>query len=54
LVYYADGEKRYILSPKSMKVGDVFIISEKAGNVEFIDLINNITSQEKQKHVGAC
>ena len=30
LVAYADGAKRYVLVPKSMKVGDTFIVSEKA------------------------
>lgn len=30
LVVYADGEKRYILASKSMKVGSTFIVSEKA------------------------
>lgn len=30
LVCYNDGEKRYALLPKSMKVGDSFIVSEKA------------------------
>lgn len=30
LVSYADGAKRYVLIPKSMKVGDTFIVSEKA------------------------
>ncbi len=30
LVHYADGEKRYILAPKSLKVGDTFLVSEKA------------------------
>ncbi|MDB5260025.1 MAG: Translation protein SH3-like protein [Candidatus Nomurabacteria bacterium] len=30
LVAYADGAKRYVLLPKSMKVGDKFIVSEKA------------------------
>ena len=30
LVLYADGEKRYILTPKHAKVGDTFLISEKA------------------------
>jgi len=30
LVCYADGEKRYVVIPKSMKVGDSFIVSEKA------------------------
>jgi len=30
LVNYADGEKRYVLVPKSIKVGDQFIVSEKA------------------------
>ncbi len=36
LVYYKDGEKRYVLLPKGMKVGDTFTVSEnaelKAGN----------------------
>ncbi|MFH0755620.1 MAG: 50S ribosomal protein L2 [bacterium] len=30
LVFYKDGEKRYILLPKEMKVGDTFIVSENA------------------------
>ncbi len=30
LVCYKDGEKRYILSPKDLKVGDSIIVSEKA------------------------
>ncbi len=30
LAVYADGEKRYVLTSKSMKVGDTFIVSEKA------------------------
>jgi large subunit ribosomal protein L2 len=30
LVCYADGEKRYVVVPKSMKVGDSFLVSEKA------------------------
>jgi len=30
LVLYADGERRYILVPKSLKPGDKFIVSEKA------------------------
>ncbi len=30
LVCYADGEKRYVVIPKSMKVGDSFIVGEKA------------------------
>jgi large subunit ribosomal protein L2 len=30
LVTYADGEKRYILATKSMKVGDKFLVSAKA------------------------
>jgi len=29
-VLYADGERRYVLLPQKMKVGDTFIISEKA------------------------
>ena len=30
LVCYADGERRYILAPQNMKVGDTFTVSEKA------------------------
>jgi large subunit ribosomal protein L2 len=30
LVVYADGEKRYVLLPKSLQVGDSFLVSEKA------------------------
>lgn len=30
LVCYSDGEKRYVVVPKSVKVGDTFIVSEKA------------------------
>ena len=30
LAVYADGEKRYVLIPKSLKVGDKFIVSAKA------------------------
>lgn len=30
LVAYNDGAKRYVLIPKTMKVGDTFIVSEKA------------------------
>lgn len=30
LAVYADGEKRYVLLPKSIKAGDSFIVSEKA------------------------
>ncbi len=30
LVQYKDGEKRYVLLPKSLKVGDSFVVSEKA------------------------
>ena len=30
LAQYADGEKRYVLLPKSLKAGDTFIVSEKA------------------------
>ena len=30
LAIYADGEKRYVLIPKSMKVGDTFVVSETA------------------------
>lgn len=29
LVQYEDGEKRYIIAPKSIKVGDTFTVSEK-------------------------
>lgn len=30
LAVYADGEKRYVVVPKNMKVGDTFIVSETA------------------------
>jgi large subunit ribosomal protein L2 len=30
LVVYRDGEKRYVLLPQSVKVGDTFVVSEKA------------------------
>lgn len=30
LALYADGERRYVILPKSLKVGDSFIVSEKA------------------------
>ncbi len=30
LAQYADGEKRYVLVPKSLKVGDTFLVSAKA------------------------
>ena len=30
LVTYADGEKRYVVLPKTLKVGDKFVVSEKA------------------------
>ncbi len=30
LVVYADGERRYVLIPKTLKVGDTFLVSEKA------------------------
>lgn len=30
LVQYLDGEKRYVLLPQSLKVGDIFIVSENA------------------------
>lgn len=30
LVIYKDGERRYILAPKTAKEGDVFVVSEKA------------------------
>lgn len=29
-VVFADGERRYVLAPKDLKVGDTFIVSEKA------------------------
>src|SRR3989338_11215058 len=29
LAFFKDGEKRYVVLPKSVKVGDTFIISEK-------------------------
>lgn len=30
LAIYADGEKRYVITPKNAKAGDAFIVSEKA------------------------
>jgi large subunit ribosomal protein L2 len=30
LACYADGERRYVIAPKNMKVGDTFVVSEKA------------------------
>ncbi|MCI0619964.1 50S ribosomal protein L2 [Candidatus Wolfebacteria bacterium] len=30
LVVYADGERRYVLAPKSARVGDTLVVSEKA------------------------
>ena len=30
LAFYKDGEKRYVLLPKGMKVGDTFVVSETA------------------------
>lgn len=30
LAVYADGEKRYIIAPRSLSVGDIFLVSEKA------------------------
>jgi large subunit ribosomal protein L2 len=30
LAVYADGEKRYVITPKSIKVGDSFVVGEKA------------------------
>src|SRR5262249_29983504 len=29
-VVYADGERRYVLAPKDVKVGDTFLVGEKA------------------------
>jgi large subunit ribosomal protein L2 len=34
LVCYADGERRYILSPRKMKVGDKFMVSDKKTEVK--------------------
>ena len=43
LLFYADGEKRYILAPKGLKVGDVLLSGEKAdikpGNAMVINQI---------------
>lgn len=33
LVTYADGEKRYVLAPKGIKIGDKFVVSEEADMV---------------------
>ncbi len=52
LLYYMDGEKRYILAPKELSVGDVIISSEKAdikvgnsmpmGNIPNGTIVHNI------------
>ena len=43
LLFYADGEKRYILAPKGLKVGDVLLSGEnadiKVGNAKCINQI---------------
>ena len=43
LLFYADGEKRYILAPKGLKVGDVLVSGEtadiKVGNAKCINQI---------------
>ncbi|MGB1204684.1 MAG: 50S ribosomal protein L2 [Chitinophagales bacterium] len=63
LVAYADGEKRYILSPEGLKVGDVVMSGEKAtpdvGNtmylrdIPFGTIIHNIELQPKRGGVMA-
>ena len=52
LLHYADGEKRYILSPESLKVGDSLVASEKTeirpgntmpiGNMPIGTMVHNI------------
>ena len=56
LVVYADGERRYILSPKGVKVGDTFIVSKKAPiktgnrtqlkNIPVGTFVHNVETQE--------
>ena len=60
LVCYADGERRYVLAPKSLKVGDTFLISEnaelKAGNrlpLKLIPVGTFIFNIELQPNNGA-
>ncbi|MBI2046373.1 MAG: 50S ribosomal protein L2 [Parcubacteria group bacterium] len=60
LVCYADGERRYVLVPKSLKVGDTFLISEnaelKAGNrlpLKLIPVGTFIFNIELQPNNGA-
>lgn len=60
LVCYADGERRYVLVPKSIKVGDKFVVSEnaelKAGNrlpLKLIPVGTFIFNIELQPNAGA-
>lgn len=60
LAVYADGEKRYVLLPKEVKVGDKFIVSEKAdlvpGNrciLRNIPVGTNVFNIEIKKGSGA-
>src|SRR3989338_1117849 len=60
LVCYADGERRYVLAPKSLKVGDTFLVSEnaplKAGNrlpLKLIPVGTFIFNIELQPNGGA-
>ncbi len=59
LAVYRDGEKRYVVLPKSMKVGDVFIVSETApvktgnriplGNMPVGTFVYNVSLQPGMK-----
>ncbi len=60
IAIYADGEKRYVLIPKEIKVGDKFIVSEKTdlsiGNrcvLRNIPVGTNVFNIEIKKHGGA-
>ena len=60
LVVYHDGERRYVIVPKGMKVGDTFIVSEEAplerGNrlpIKKIPVGSFVFNIELKKHGGA-
>jgi len=38
LACYIDGERRYVIAPQGMKVGDTFIVSEKAKPKSFFGI----------------
>jgi large subunit ribosomal protein L2 len=49
LLFYADGEKRYILAPLGLKVGDTVISSENAKKLSIISFLKKIKSSKVSK-----